>query len=685
MGRFLLERRQPGVCTTPSRMPEDYFSFKRDPRSTSPHASRSPQEIMNEYLSDSASPYPEQLSDDQGERESDNTSNYAPKSFPYKQDDEDNDVQEYTPGYHHIAPVSTSYIPQYTDTDTPYLIQEVIPNAQMAVSSSGGSGATSGFRSRAATRASRSNTIASNSAAPMQPRASNDIVSVNSDSAGRGGSDENDPHIHNVPMMVKPKTLYQNPQTPTVLPSTYHPINKWSTVKYNYLKEFLAEFIGTMMMIIFGSAVVCQVRLSQQQQKNIFSQKLIEANLTNSDVSMLQYLVTPDPGGNFDNIALGWAGAVVMGYFSAGGSAISGAHLNPALTLSNCIFRGFPWKKVPYYLMGQMLGAYVGALIIFIYYKRVIQEVFIPWTESETVLSMFCVVPQSYLSSSRQFVGEYVITAILQCCIFALTDPYTCLSSDLFPLMLFVLIYCLNASLSLQTGAAMNMARDLGPRLALYTVGMDRHLLWETHNHFFWVPIVAPFIGAFTGAMVYDLCIYQGHESPVNLPLTIYKEALMRFWIRRPGWKKRTRNRATSSVSGWMYDDDNVRIERHSTEDLSDTNKDLEKNQPPSQEQIPKTVQFKSVSRKVHARNPSQGIPTIFEEDDDDDDDDDDGDDDDYDGRNDGGDSDDSSLASNISPPPKRSKKPKKPKKPKKTQKPQRRPGIFKKLSDKSI
>lgn len=143
-----------------------------------------------------------------------------------------------------------------------------------------------------------------------------------------------------------------------------------------------------------------------------------------------------------------------MGYFAAGGSALSGGHLNPALTLSNCVFRGFPWRKVPVYWAGQLLGAYCGALIVFAYYMPVIKYVYPDWNGNETVLGMFCTSPLQYLDSSRQFISELICSAVLQVGIFALTDPYTCLRSDLFPLMLFVLIFCLIGATALQTAPA---------------------------------------------------------------------------------------------------------------------------------------------------------------------------------------------------------------------------------------
>ncbi|CCD26197.1 MIP/aquaporin family protein NDAI_0H00230 [Naumovozyma dairenensis CBS 421] len=413
-------------------------------------------------------------------------------------------------------------------------------------------------------------------------------------------NNNNEDEEPNVPMMVKPKTLYQNPQTPTVLPSTYHPINKWSAMKQSYLKEFLAEFLGTMVMILFGTAVCVQVNVSGKLQQNNFNDalyKLSSNNTINANTvetfQTLQNLVSSVSGGTFDDIPLGWGAAVVMGYFSAGGSAISGAHLNPSITLANLMYRGFPIKKLPYYIGGQMLGGFAGALILFIYYKKVLMYAYDDWWMNESVINMFVTVPKPFLSTARQFTSEFITTAALQAGIFALTDPYTCLSSDVFPLMLFILIFILNASMGVQTGCAINMARDLGPRLALYACGFDRKLLWESHHHYFWIPMVAPFVGALCGGLIYDVCIYQGHESPVNWPLALYKEYFLNIWFRRPGWKKRNRARATSDLSDFSYNNDD-----DEDEEEGNTTNDYESNGLNDSDSIMKNAEFTEETKR---------------------------------------------------------------------------------------
>lgn len=542
---------------------------------------------------------------------------------------------------------TTSYIPQYA-IDGTFPIQEVIPNTQMTMSS-GSDPMTvnsTGLRPRGSTTVSanilRLGDINSYHGGKFSNRSEVDSAmnepSQNINDTPRNDMDAgDDDEPMNVPMMIKPKTLYQNPQTPTVLPSTYHPINKWSSVKHSFLKEFLAEFIGTLIMILVGTAACCQVNLGARIQQNAFATALNAVNITSQEdtntkqmIQSLQNIITSTPSGTFDQLPLAWGGAVLMGYFASGGSAVSGAHLNPAITVANYFFRGFPAKKVPLYLAGQFIGAFAGALITFILYKRVIMEAYDEWWHVEAVGANFYTNPKSYLSSTRQFTSEFITTAVFQIGIFAMTDPYTCLSSELFPLMLFILIYSLNTTMSYQTACAINPARDMGPRLAMYALGYNRYILWEKYNHYFWVPLFAPFIGSLCGALIYDICIYQGHESPVNWPLSVYKEMLWKAWFRRPGWKRRNRGRATSDLSDFSFENDDE-DDANFDKDLNSIDKKdggilkpsksrsktkLKGNDAKSKDDEydgQKTVSFKSVQRGKRGVN---GIPTILEEED---------------------------------------------------------------------
>lgn len=615
-----------------------------------------PNEVLNEFLAHSHSDTRENSPPNRDSR-SQHSSRHQNDTDQLLSDDNnegdyDYEKQDFRQSTSSARP-TTSYIPQYSiDGVHAFPIQEVVPNTQVSMSTgadhSNGNG--SGLRPRGQTVTANvlnigdfygdmnnqphTNTNTNNTATSARGSINTHTNTMTNNTTNNGNSqndqeDIDDDEPINVPMMVKPKTLYQNPQTPTVLPSTYHPINKWSSVKHSFLKEFLAEFMGTMVMILFGAAVCCQVNFAAKETQNKYalalSQLAKSTDISNDTIQVfetLEILVSSTPSGTFDDIPLGWGAAVIMGYFAAGGSAISGAHLNPAITITNYVFRGFPAKKIPFYIGGQMLGAFVGALICFILYKRVIIEAYTDWHSSQAVASNFITFPKGYLSSSRQFTSEFIATAAFQASVFAMTDPYTCLSTEVYPLMLFILIFILNASMGYQTACAINMARDLGPRLALYAVGFERKLLWDEYSHYFWVPIIAPQIGSLVGALVYDICIYQGHESPVNWPLAVYKDMILNAWFRRPGWKRRNRARATSDLSEFSFpkdDDDDMNskeennefghgiLKKGRTRTKSSTSADS------YEEAGQKTVSFKSVQRGKRGYG---GIPTILEEED---------------------------------------------------------------------
>lgn len=258
------------------------------------------------------------------------------------------------------------------------------------------------------------------------------------------------------------------------------------------------------------------------------------------------------------NVQLGWAGAVVCGYFAAGGSSLSGGHLNMSVTLSNFFFRGSPkWYLAITYIVAQLFGAYVGGLLLFGYYRRVIEEVYPDWRTNSDLLSSFVTVPLDYLSPGRQFISEAVATMFLIMGIFAMTDPYNNTSNELFPLYLFMLIYTLMASLSLQTEAAINFGRDMGPRLALYTLGASRKVLFDSNHHYFWVPIGGPAVGALLGATIYDFIIFRGHESWVNRPIYQNVDSLKRKWYKiKRTINKRRKTKYTSDDSDDETDDE---------------------------------------------------------------------------------------------------------------------------------
>jgi len=245
------------------------------------------------------------------------------------------------------------------------------------------------------------------------------------------------------------------------------------------LREMLAEFLGTFVLIVFGTAVVAQVVLSRQ------------AN------------------GSYLSINLGWGLAVAMGVYVAGG--VTGAHLNPAVTLTLAVRRGFPWGKVLPYWAAQIAGAFTGALITFITYREAfrafdggVRQVVGP----QATAGIFATYPQAFLSTfPGGLVDQIVGTALLLLMIFAISDAKN-LAPDpkIAPLVVGLLVTVIGMTFGYNAGYAINPARDLGPRLFTAVAGWGGEV-FRAGNGWWWVPIAGPLIGGVLGGLVYDVFV----------------------------------------------------------------------------------------------------------------------------------------------------------------------------------
>lgn len=174
----------------------------------------------------------------------------------------------------------------------------------------------------------------------------------------------------------------------------------------------------------------------------------------------------------------------MLGVYVAGKS---GGHLNPAVTLANCVYRKFPWRKFPVYLVAQVLGAMCAAAVVYGNYRSAI-DVFeghgIRTVGGATsTAGIFCTYPAAFLSTTGQFFSEFIASAILMFVIYALVDNG---AGNLMPLCLFMLIFGLGACFGWETGYALNLARDFGPRLTSYMIGYGTDV-WSAGNYYFWV------------------------------------------------------------------------------------------------------------------------------------------------------------------------------------------------------
>ncbi|EEP78744.1 conserved hypothetical protein [Uncinocarpus reesii 1704] len=261
----------------------------------------------------------------------------------------------------------------------------------------------------------------------------------------------------------------------------------WSRIRHTFREPF-AEFFGVFVLVLFGNGSVAQVVLSKGEK------------------------------GSYQSISWGWGLGVMLGVYTAG---ISGAHLNPAVTLANCIFRKFPWRKFPIYSLAQILGGFCASGVVYANYITAI-DFYEGGQGIRTVglatssAGIFCTYPAPFVTRTAQFFSEFIASAILMFCIFALLDNGNYGAGKMTPLGLFFVIFGIGACFGWETGYAINLARDFGPRLMSFALGYGREV-WSAGNWYFWVPIVAPFLGCVFGGFLYDVFLYTG-DSPINTP-----------------------------------------------------------------------------------------------------------------------------------------------------------------------
>ncbi len=203
--------------------------------------------------------------------------------------------------------------------------------------------------------------------------------------------------------------------------------------------------------------------------------------------------------GGYTNITIGWGLAVTMGIYVAG--KISGAHLNPAVTLALAVFRGFSWRKVIPYSLAQTAGAFVAAAVVYRNYLPAFHQIDPNLEKTAGVFTTFPAFP-SILSAG--FFDQVIGTALLLLLIFAIVDEFNMPpGANMAPLMIGLVVVAIGMSFGGMHGYAINPARDFGPRLLTVAVGFHNNGL--TDGRWDWiVPIAGPLLGGLIGAGLYD-------------------------------------------------------------------------------------------------------------------------------------------------------------------------------------
>ena len=233
------------------------------------------------------------------------------------------------------------------------------------------------------------------------------------------------------------------------------------------LGKFIAEFLGTMILILLGDGVVANVNLNRSGMK----------------------------GAGSIQITFAWGLAVMLPAFIFGYA--SGAHFNPALTIALAADGSLPWGEVPYYVVGQFAGAFVGAVLVYLLFK----DQFYATEDTATQRGVFCTAP-AIDNKARNLLSEIIGTFVLVFAIKGIAQV-----GDVPPgvnyLLVFGIIVSIGMSLGGLTGYAINPARDLGPRVAYAVLPFNAKK--DPNWQYSWVPVIGPVIGALIAVGLYSV------------------------------------------------------------------------------------------------------------------------------------------------------------------------------------
>ncbi|KAG7442839.1 aquaporin [Guyanagaster necrorhizus] len=267
------------------------------------------------------------------------------------------------------------------------------------------------------------------------------------------------------------------------------PASRWGKIRLA-IRDPAAEFIGVAILVMFGCAGSCQAVTS-----------------TNPGVASTQQ-------GSYFSIALGWGfGLALGGWVSVG---VSGGHINPAVTLAMATFRGFPWRKVPGYVFAQLMGGIFGAALVYANYYHAINIYEGGHYRTLSTARFFGTYALDYLPNAAAFFDEFLGCFILMLVILAATDKRNSPPPGLFPLALFLTLFGLGVCFGMQTGFAVNPARDLGPRILTAIAGWGKQVFTYRNQYWLWAGVLAPIFGAQIAAMLYDTFIYDSQDSCIN-------------------------------------------------------------------------------------------------------------------------------------------------------------------------
>ncbi|KAL2084186.1 hypothetical protein ACEWY4_019704 [Coilia grayii] len=261
-------------------------------------------------------------------------------------------------------------------------------------------------------------------------------------------------------------------------------------VKNELVRQCMGEILGTFILLLFGCAAAAQVKTSRETKG--------------------QYLSA--------NIAFS-VGVMAAMYLCKG---VSGAQLNPAVSFGLCVMGKHQWWKLPLYTVFQTLGSFLGAATVYALYYDAIMDYtqgVLTVTGPHSTAHIFSTYPSNYLSIWNGFVDQVIGTAVLLVCVLALGDRRNWATPpEMEPVMVGLVIWAIGLCMGSNCGYPLNPARDIGPRVFTYLAGWGSEV-FSAGNGWFWVPLVAPFLGALVGTALYYVFVEMHHpplEQPVN-------------------------------------------------------------------------------------------------------------------------------------------------------------------------
>ncbi|GMF16679.1 unnamed protein product [Phytophthora lilii] len=215
-----------------------------------------------------------------------------------------------------------------------------------------------------------------------------------------------------------------------------------------------------------------------------------------------------EKNGTWLSINMCWGIGVLIGVYCSEG--ISGANLNTAVTFAHCVYGRLPWWKAPGYMISQLLGAFIGAFVI---YVMQYQNLNVIDPNREKTQSSFSTYPSGNISNYTAFYTEFISSAFNVLGVYAITDKRNKWAGPVgSPFAFCLLTWAIGMAFGMNTGYAINPARDFGPRLFTSCAGWGSKV-FTLRNHYFWIPIVGPLCGGVTGAGLYRLMVEMHHPQ----------------------------------------------------------------------------------------------------------------------------------------------------------------------------